>query len=331
MTGFRYIVLSEEAGGPYWVAIRRSRNPEWLQVVARFSSKHRAETYADLENSWSVDVEPLLHGDEGVGEPSLPLPASLLDSLKQTARHDGDQPLDAQPAAEPERQNVAIEERASEPEEPRVLPITELVAEENPSEPADQSGASPREESYPLALAAIPAFAEADSGPSPDALPEPAPMQAVTLVQSVAAAIEEALPELLEKFPEGPTVRDIASFLGEPDHRVRLAMNHLKDQSRIALTRRPDSPALHIVPPGHVAPPSRLTINERRVLDVLAKHAVEGIAQVSKATIAKEASVNAGSIISHLTALELKGAIAFVERGGPQTPSKYRLIESEAA
>lgn len=79
MTSPRYVVLTE-TDQMHLVAIRYGEGP-WLRVVASFTSKERAESYADIENQFIADDDPLWVDDLKYEPPADAEPPSALARL----------------------------------------------------------------------------------------------------------------------------------------------------------------------------------------------------------------------------------------------------------
>lgn len=253
-TTVRYVVMAELPGGPpYAVCIRRSDNPDWMQVVAQFSNLDRAEQYADIENIMRQDDPNDPRKDEALAIPSTRLPDSMLGHLLQSMQRGAPVQfervrLSGTISGGNGRGEAMRIEAAPEPEEP-------LEEAQDADEPEDVLDEQPAANSR-----------EADEEEEDD--DPPIERRSVTRVPGLLPA---------------------------------------KTQKRKALSPQ-----------------------EQKVFDALCRNASNGIAQISTSRISSESGVPQGSMGAMLYGLELKGRIVFLERGGPQAASKYRVLMEEA-
>lgn len=297
----RYVVLSE--GAEHLVCVRRVSEPSWLQIIATFADKGRADQYADVENMFAEDR--MVDGDglgeeedvQGVTVPTTPLPRDGL--LRITARetretrHTVSREITAEEVEHPAP--LAIE---AEPDDP---PETLEILEDEPIETDEDSG-----EDDETAAGRIPEF------------------------------ILRLLPVWMDKYPIGPTIKQVAAETKLPEEGIRAAFNLLKLGGAVVYQGREDR-ALHVLPPGSAIPEQpELSINQEAVLGYLEElpPAADGaVTPPSWDHISDTAKIPKGSIGSVLNDLERKGKIEVVaqkhESGSTMQKSRYRVVNRQ--
>lgn len=149
-----YVVLTESGKG-HWVCVRRAAEPGWLQVVAGFMDRDRAESYAEVENLM-LDDDPTDPRKDGVTEaPKLELPPGNVERFRAWFSGEGGNSDDAAlPApADDEQDDEAV------PEQEDAGPPAESDDEPGDEEAPGQAGAIPD-----LILRLLPDFMEKHEG-----------------------------------------------------------------------------------------------------------------------------------------------------------------------
>lgn len=165
-----------------------------------------------------------------------------------------------------------------------------------------------------------PANADPPAGRQPAAQP---PVEAGTLADEVFSA----LATLIETYPKGPTVREIAAHLGEDEKLVRRACQTLANRQRATFMRRKDDGAYHLCPMGHTPVAEELSPRQTALLIALEQVADENrcVARSMK-DLCELSGIHQGSFTYVMDALIRKGRVQLIERGVNNQPNTYRIV-----
>ncbi|MBS4016790.1 MAG: hypothetical protein KGZ68_01015 [Dechloromonas sp.] len=132
---------------------------------------------------------------------------------------------------------------------------------------------------------------------------------------TLADEIMNLLPKMLEQYPKGPTMKQVASWMDADPINVRQAFTKIASDGRAVTKRRGDTHALHLTPLGYESPPEDLTAPQAQVLRALDEAEQDGVSPyITYSGLATSAGVSQGGIRAIVSALAAKKAIKIVEQ-----------------
>jgi DNA-binding MarR family transcriptional regulator len=294
---YEYVVLSE-SDVKHLVCVCRRETPDWLQVIASFVDLDRAEQYANIENDMAHDDEP--RADVAAETPAIEAPP---DQLRRLVRGTITEPVRIQAREEPH----AVVEAQDEP--PQLAPGPE-------PEPEPEAKAAPEP--------------ELEKPPAEGAAPESEPDH--VKAGAIPEFILRFLPGWMEKYPGGPTIKQVVDEckLSEPD--VRAAFNEIRRREMAVVYQEKGGEPLRVAPLGFDPPPRPdLSQNQKAVLNYLGSLPSDGdtVAPPSMREMHEHTGVPQGSLGGAISDLERKGKIKTVKRGDQFNPPRYKVVDRQ--
>lgn len=160
----------------------------------------------------------------------------------------------------------------------------------------------------------------------PPASRRPSPQPSVE-AGTLAYEILGALDNLLETYPKGPTVREIAAHMGEDEKFVRKACQTLANQQRATFKTRYDSGSYHLFPMDRPPPAEDLSPRQEKLLAAMQQLADEnGVVIRSIKDLSEAAGDTPGNFGTVMDGLVRKRRVLLVERGKHNQPNTYRIL-----
>lgn len=143
----------------------------------------------------------------------------------------------------------------------------------------------------------------------------------------LALEIAPKLATLWEKHPGGFTIKVLQAATGLAYDEANQAFHWIHELKLGRVLMRPDRFVLMCVPLDWTPPAWGLTRKQRATLDWLADRAdAEGLVAASYRDICRGALLSKGGIVAHLYALDKKGYLRFVDRGGHHRKTTLRVF-----
>lgn len=149
-------------------------------------------------------------------------------------------------------------------------------------------------------------------------------------LSKLETSIMADLSKLMEQYPFGISIKEACEFYGEPDHRIRYALDSLSERQLIRFEKWEDDKAQRAMPLGYARPPMRFTDMQQAVMDAMRRlRNADGFTIASFRMLCRESGHPQGSIVNTLYALEKKGAIEIVKQGDNIEANTYRVLDPE--
>lgn len=209
----RYYVMQRAGSNsdPYLILVGLGANPEWYRNIGTFRSLSRAMAYAEIENDAPYGPEE-------------------------------ERELNEEPPSFPEPESKVTPENFRGPDVEQEIVITEPVIQSVTSYGDDGPQNFPYEGIAEKVVASVMPFVHNE----PQSVVMPA--ETFETVRPLHERLAEWLPEAMNEFPKGPTMRAIAAKFDVDLKYAREAIAHLDKLPEFTTDKRDDTGSVHIRP-----------------------------------------------------------------------------------